>query len=164
MLTTLVFGSAFIFALGMLARLGLVVTGKLKDPLLAQFEHYGGDELRFNLLPSVFLWLGIALFTGHTVLNPFLLLPASMAFTGFLLFVVGGSIFLMAPELRERLGNLSPRPPWYRKLMDYTSRSERRQLAYMWLRLPRRTRLRFNVNDRAFYQWADLIIMSATSY
>ncbi len=160
----LIYGTGFIFSLGMLARLGLVATGKFKDPLLAQFERYGGAELTFNLIPSALMWTGLALMCGQGALSPFLLLPGSMTFFGFLFFVIGGGIFLLEPDLRDHISNFSPRPPWYRKLLTYTSRTERRQIAYMWLRLPRRTRLRYNVNDKAFYQWADLIVMSATGY
>jgi hypothetical protein len=49
-------------------------------------------------------------------------------------------------------------PLWYARLQENTSRNERRRLAYMWLRLPLRTRLLYNASDHAFFLWADLVI------
>jgi hypothetical protein len=34
----------------------------------------------------------------------------------------------------------------------------------MWLWLPRRLRLIYNASDRAFNQWADLVIMATMRY
>lgn len=162
MLGVLFYGSGLLLSLWMLTRLGLMVTGKFKDPLLAQFERYGGDETTFNLLPGVLFWGAWALIFGHLALKPVILLPNGMVIFGVILLYVWGFYHFLGQPIRERLDAMSPRPLWYRRLLEYTAREERRQLAYMWLRLPRRTRLIFNVNDRAFYQWADLIVMSTT--
>lgn len=151
-----------ILSLVMLLRLALMVTGKFKDPMLAQFERYGGNELKFSLFPDLLLWGALALIFGHLALKPVILLPHGMMVLGGLLLYFRLIYPLMGQSIREDLEALSPRPLWYRRLLEYTAREERRQLAYMWLRLPRRTRLIFNVNDRAFYQWADLIVVSTT--
>jgi hypothetical protein len=46
------------------------------------------------------------------------------------------------------------------ELVGRTTRAERRRLAYMWLRLPAKLRLIYNSNDRAFMEWADMVILS----
>ena len=51
-------------------------------------------------------------------------------------------------------------PRWIHELREYTTRDERRRIAYNWLRLPLRTRLHYNSDDRAFMLWADLLVLS----
>lgn len=162
MFELLLYGAGLVGSLAMLIRLGLMVTGKFKDPMLAQFERYGGDESTFNLIPGIMLWGGLSLIFAHITLEPVILLPSGMVFFGALMLLLHGMYYTLGTPIKRKLDALSPRPRWYKRLMEYTAREERRQLAYMWLRLPRRTRLIFNVNDRAFYQWADLIVMSTT--
>lgn len=159
MLGILLYGAVLVFALVMLLRVGMMMTGRYKSPLLAQFEKYGGDELRFNPYPALVGWSGLALMSGYESGRRIIAVPEAMPQLGLLLSITGLALYIQ-PALRAWLAALAPRPPWYRHLMDMTTRIERRRLAYMWLRLPRRTRLRYNVNDRAFFQWAELIIMA----
>jgi hypothetical protein len=54
-------------------------------------------------------------------------------------------------------------PGWHGRFMETTSRWERRRIAYMWLRLPLRTRLLYNANDRLFFVWAEQVIVSTVN-
>jgi hypothetical protein len=54
-------------------------------------------------------------------------------------------------------------PRWCAQLREYTTREERRRIAYYWLNLPLRTQVQFNSNDRAFLIWADMIVMATVT-
>ncbi len=54
-------------------------------------------------------------------------------------------------------------PHWYVELRERTTREERRRIAYMWLCLPRSTRLHYNGSDRNFQIWADQVILATIS-
>ncbi|MBN2471304.1 MAG: hypothetical protein JXN59_11310 [Anaerolineae bacterium] len=127
---------------------GAILLGIYKDSLMALFRRYG-EEPPVNALARFLLALGLLLLvlvplmgggmTG-TVLTTaaFLCLAASFAATRISL-------------LRDTL------PRWYYSLLQVTNRQERRAIAYAWMRLPLRTRLRLNGDNYAFHIFVDEI-------
>jgi hypothetical protein len=75
--------------------------------------------------------------------------------------LVGAYFSYRYPHLTgQKHGLFLNHPRWLFELGERTSRLERRRIAYMWLRLPLRLRLIYNSNDRAFLEWADMVILS----
>lgn len=145
-------------------RIGLIMTGMLKGPVLRTFEKYGGDEELYYPLPALLLWSGVMLISLTALLaeSARIFLPTGLP--GLLLLMLA---FLARnhPEFAREYPNIFLHyPRWYHQLRDRTSRYERRRLSYMWLWLPRRLRLIYNGSDRAFNQWADLVIMASMRY
>ncbi len=152
---------AFIISLIFLIRTVLIITGLLKDPVLRTFEKYGDDENIFNPLNSLLLWTGLLIVSISPILaNSLVTSMFSVALPGLLM--IGGAYFLITnPQFVRQYPNIFfIYPRWYHELRSRTTRSERRRIAYKWLWLPNRLRLAYNGNDRAFSQWADLIIMA----
>jgi hypothetical protein len=137
----------------------LALTGMLKGPVLATFEKYGDKEPYFFPLPRLLMWLGLAVVSGGFLINEWF--GVQFALTGTLGVVVLLLSWLTSHYndiVRNYAEKLPTLPLWYGRLCDETTRRERRRLAYMWLRLPVRTRLLYNASDRAFFLWADLVI------
>lgn len=139
-----------------LLRSVLIVMGFYKDPILRSFEEYGSDRLYSPLLGLGF-WLFISfLMFLFLVLNPgnilmvciFLLIPAVWVHQRIDEFVQNHRTFF------------SMYPHWYRHVLRTTSREEQQRIAYMWLRLPWRTRILYNTHDAFFHQWTDLVLLS----
>lgn len=137
-------------------RAGLIVLGIYKEPVLRRFETYG-EESPYS--PALGLLCWSIIFTAY--------LMVSLLNVGAVLFLL---IFLLAPFsvvynhsqaiVRQYPSLFTFYPRWYSDLVDRTSRDERRRLAYLWLRLPLRTRLLYNARDEFFNQWADLVLMT----
>jgi hypothetical protein len=51
-------------------------------------------------------------------------------------------------------------PLWYYRLVQNTDREERRRLAYMWLRLPTKTRMTYNTHTVLFDQWVEQVLVT----
>jgi hypothetical protein len=138
------------------ARAFLMVLGFYKDPILASFEHFG-EERVYSPLYRLIAW-SIALL----YLSLFLYVQAGV--------LVVGSAILLIPliSLRESLrrvlyGNsrlYHAFPIWYRHLIERTTRTERRRIAYLWLRLPPRTRMHYNISQPAFHHWLDMVLVT----
>lgn len=154
---------AFILSGIILSRMVLILAGLHKGPILNLFEKYGDGEHHFQPVLVFLLWGGVLLWAGSDVGSRLINIPSIVGSIGIILLVLA-YIFAQLPVHVRFAANSSLRAPtWYHRLYTYTGREERRQIAYMWLRLPLRTRLIFNSNDRAFFQWADLIIMASVS-
>lgn len=136
----------------------LIIFGYLKGPVLATFEQYGEMRRDYNPLPALLFWIGVSaflmglwisaeFFSSVTVLN-------SMGV--FLIF-----LSIMALSLPEYVHQFFRFPAWYVDLYERTTHSERRRIAYMWLRSSWKQRLFYNSSDRAFLQWADFIILAS---
>ncbi len=123
-----------------------ILIGLYKDSLMADFRHYG-DERRSYPLPRFFWSLALVLVLV-TPYIPYSWLGVSV-FLMALLAASAGYIVHRVPLLREAL------PHWYYRLMQETTRQERRAIAYAWLRLPFRTRLRLNGDRYAFRIFVD---------
>ena len=153
-----------LISIAFLLRIGLILTGLLKGPILHTFEKYGDTENVYYPLPSLLLWGGVFLLsiTRIMAVTANIWLPATIPGLALL---VGAYIAQAHPELPQQYPRLfMSYPRWYFDLRDRTSRYERRRLAYMWLWLPPRLRFIYNGSDRAFNQWADLVIMATMRY
>lgn len=137
---------------------GAVVSGLYKDPLMARFRRYGENEPPSPLVRFLNAAGGCCL--ALALLMPVLAAPHSYVYRVFgpLVFVVlaliafgGGALVGKQPALRHAL------PRWYFELLRTASRQERRQIAYAWLRLPRRLRWRLNGDQASFRVWADMV-------
>ncbi|GEM_PF-916990 len=142
-----------------LGRLLLILSGMLKDPVLRQLRSYSDTLPSYFFMPALFLW--IALFMLF-----FSMLMMEISDTNFPVFLSSCAPFLLAYLATRFPGMLIKHgwvllPAWYRALQSYAARDDQRRVAYMWLSLPPRLRWRFSVNDRAFLQWADLVLLTA---
>jgi len=142
---------------GLFTRSLLIVLGWYKDPILRQFEQYGEEELMHSPLLALLMWAAL-LFVFALVMffgMMYLLLPV---------FVLSIPIVYLYPSLkgwvRQHPQIFMAYPRWYGHLVRMTEREERRRLAYLWLRLPLRTRVVYNASDEYFAQWRDLVLMT----
>lgn len=105
----------------------------------------------------MFIWIGIALLSGGFLVTT----SNAVGFMGVFFLVLAW----ISHNLKERiigiLKELPQVPRWYDTFLDQTSRYERRRIAYMWLRLPVRTRWIYNASDNFFFQWIDLVILAS---
>lgn len=140
----------------MFLRTLLVMLGQYKDPVLHSFEQYGEEPIYSPLLWFILWSVLFAYFLSY------LLLPSGLLFVSGLIVgcvsfafrdVIAGWI-VDYPQIFRRF------PRWYHEFIQHTTREERRRVAYMWLRLPARTRLLYNTHTVFFKQWADLVLMT----
>jgi len=136
----------------------LILIGLYKDPLLREFERYGDPPTYSPLLNfSMILILFLAVLMALLINSPLLILWI------ILLLLPGVHLYRYLKQYIWRYPDVMlAYPLWCNRLVDRASREERRRLAYMWLRLPYRTRLTFNASDRQFYQWVDLVLITIT--
>lgn len=133
------------------------MSGMYKDPVLASFEHFGEQEPVFSPVLNIIAW-------GATViyLLLFLYFPTGTIIT------LGVMVIVPTYSLRDEIANFvkkqqSPTrmfPIWYGELVDRTTRQERRRIAYMWLRLPARTRIIYNTSTPYFMHWVDQVLLT----
>jgi hypothetical protein len=160
-------GIAFIpllISIGFLLRIGLILVGLLKGPILQTFEKYGDTENVYYPLPAILLWAGVFTLSATALLieRAGIALPTVPLGIGLL---IAAYLAYTNPHLAKQFPRLfMSYPRWYFELRDRTSRYERRRLAYMWLSLPPRLRLIYNGSDHAFNQWADLVILATMRF
>ncbi|MCC6615479.1 MAG: hypothetical protein IT320_18545 [Anaerolineae bacterium] len=142
-----------------LIRAALVISGRLKGPLLHIFEAYTDKPQEYNALRDLALWATILIIGVLVYLSDLMTLPIGSFLPLVIALVVVALAQEQAPFIRRHLPFLMPQPHWYADLSSRTTLMERRRIAYMWLRLPRRTRILFNHHDGAFRIWVDLVIM-----
>jgi hypothetical protein len=154
----------FIGSIVALFRIGLILIGAFKGPILNSFEKYGEEEHIYFPLPSMLFWSGTFVVSSAILLSD--AIGVSLQFTIIALLIYFSAYWAWAnPGIARQYPQIFMIfPRWYYDLRDRTSREERRRLAYMWLWLPRRLRLIYNGSDRAFNQWADLVIMSSMRF
>lgn len=151
----------FIVVLILFTRSLLILIGRLKDPILRVFQNYGEPEVYYNPLPALLFWFGsLLILIRHLMINYWR--PASSLM---MMFVIVCYLLAYFSSIRpdvfgQRGGTILGNPSWLRDLTERTSRYERRRIAYMWLHLPPRLRIVYNSNDRAFREWADMVILS----
>lgn len=140
----------------------LIFAGFLKGPLLRQFEQYGGAEPFFYPWPGMLIALAVFLFAFGGLVRPIISSSFFANVPGILTLVVAYFVwrFRDVAERHPHIFNAYPR--WLLRLREYTTREERRRIAYRWLMLPWRTRLYYNSSDAAFLLWADFIVLSTT--
>jgi MFS family permease len=144
--------------------LALILGGLYKTPLLALFEKYGDAENQFQPVTQGAAAVGALIASGaalSAVDQPWVW---ALFWIGLALAVTAAYAVLRTPPSgRWRHDDWPQLPRWYYALRQYTTRQERRRIAYMWLWLPRRTRSLYHANDRAFLLWADLVIAGTLS-
>lgn len=140
---------AWLFGLGLFVTMfyyGAILLGLYKGSLMAQFRHYG-EERPVNILARFLLALGLLCL----IVVP--LIPGRM--TG-VTFTTLGLLVLGVSYAATRFAALRDTVPrWYSSLLQMTNRQERRAIAYAWMRLPLRTRLRLNGDNYAFRLFVD---------
>lgn len=144
----------------------LIMGGMYKGPILQNFERYGGTERHYFPIEQMLFFFGIIVISGGSLLQKIATYNIHSTAIGIVILVSSWVItyfrYLATTETRQSFTNSLPTfPNWYARLENTTSRVERRRIAYMWLRLPFRTRMLYNVNDRLFFIWAELVIISS---
>ena len=163
-MSTFFFIIPLLISIGFLLRIGLILIGLLKGPILHSFEKYGDTETVYYPLPSILLWGGILVLSATSMLAQQLRVLMPSWFIGAMM-IAGGYVAYAHPEVARHYPQIfMSYPHWYYDLRERTSRYERRRLAYMWLWLPPRLRLIYNGSDAAFNQWADLVILATMRY
>ncbi|MBN1562780.1 MAG: hypothetical protein JXA10_03005 [Anaerolineae bacterium] len=154
--STQIWWMLFIISSAMTGYYGAIVGGVFKDSLMSQFRKYGEEN---RIYPVVRL-LGVAGLTSMILvsllphINPAYLrelFPRSIFVLLAFAFWGAALVVLQQPTLRQSF------PYWYFELLRTTSRQERRQIGYAWLRIPRLMRLRLNGDQSAFRVWAELV-------
>jgi hypothetical protein len=141
----------------------LIVVGLLKGPILRLYERYGDDEPIYYPLPGILLSLA-SVWVGIVLLVPTSSAVARMsAVPPILLLICAYFAQFYPPSMRYYIERFSISPRWLLHLREYTTRIERRRIAYMWLNLSPRTRLLFNSSDQAFLQWADFVVLASVN-
>lgn len=158
MLIPIIISIAFLF------RIGMILMGLLKGPILHTFEKYGDRENTYYPLPSILLWGGVLLISLTALLTETASVRLNTSLPGALLLIAAYFAYTHPEVARQYPQFFMIYPRWYYDLRDRTSRYERRRLSYMWLWLPRRLRLAYNGSDRAFNQWADLVIIATMRF
>lgn len=152
----LFFTIAFLIVLVLFFRASLITAGVYKEPVLAAFQQYG-DEVPVSPLLETLLWGGLLGYMFFVALVP----SSFLILFGVVLVVFFGSFYW---QVKDRIMSYPEiflqYPRWYREIIDYTSREERRKLSYMWLALPLRTRLLYNTRQDAFHKWVELVMLS----
>lgn len=149
----------FLLATFFLTRIVLVMTGRLKGPIIQMFERYGDAEPFFYPWPQFFFWMGLWLIMAQILLNSLgILLPG--VGVGLLLLLAALITQRLTPQAREWQFLRILYPFWLQDLWERTTRLERRRIAYMWIRLSWKAKLYYNSSDQAFLQWADMIIIA----
>lgn len=143
-----------------LGRTLLIILGLYKSPVLQSFERYGDDETIFFPYAPFLFWLGLFIFTSSLWFASLtsVWLPGELIGTVMILASLGVEHYKAYIQQNPKESFIYPR--WLFDIQQRTSRLERRRIAYMWMRLPWRTRLLYNSNDQAFLQWADFVILS----
>lgn len=150
----------FMISVACLGWIVLALVGVNKGPVLAKFQQYGPDHPYYFPLPAMIFWLGLIVFTGGLLLRDTVVRSSAIEVVGIILLGMAAVAWNQKPHWEQYAESLPTLPMWYAQLREYTSRYERRRIAYMWLRLPLRTRLLYNANHQAFFTWADLVIMA----
>ena len=141
----------------------LVAVGLYKDPVLRQFERYEQRDDAFFLLPSFLLGIGLVALFGGFLFNA-VISPRYPALALGVLLLVGAYLTFAYPKFMMRYPHIFlVLPRWYVDLRERTTREERRHIAYMWLCLPRATRLHYNGSDHHFLLWADYVILATVT-
>ncbi|QPC81632.1 hypothetical protein G4Y79_18335 [Phototrophicus methaneseepsis] len=156
-MTSVFIGSGILLVI--LLRSVLVVIGLYKDPILSSFEKYG-EESVYSPMMALIIWAFIFLSYHLIIFVESSLLKIVIVVVSLVIF---HTLFTNRDLLRQYNTVFRLFPRWYAQLSQRTSREERRRIAYLWLRLPLRTRLLYNTNDFYFNQWADLVLLSVAN-
>jgi hypothetical protein len=157
----IIFLSLFLISLFAIVRIGLIITGMLKGPVLEAYEVYGEEEPFYYPWAWLVFWIAWIVIWGGVIVNRDLGKNTITNYIGLFLLFISWLIYLSKEYVRKNFTFLPPIPFWYAKLCENTTRYERRRIAYMWLRLPLRTRLLYSASDHFFFLWVDLVVMAS---
>jgi hypothetical protein len=157
-LLTLILGTCA--AISGLIRILLVMSGIYKEPVLGGFQKYGDDEQILQPLPSLLFCMGAAMIATHYWLDRLTRLETPFLSSGIVLIAVAWIVYRLIQRARPAPQLILGSPRWLVDLYERSSRLERRRIAYMWMRLSWRARLAYDSSDKAFLEWADMIIVS----
>lgn len=151
-----------ITSLVLLFRLLLIITGMHKGPVLEIYEKYGDEEPVFYPWPQLLLWISLGIIALGMMSDGRIRALNVATVMGFVMLSASWGLFNFQGHVKTFMDHraLPIVPTWLGRLNENTTRYERRRIAYMWLRLPIRTRLIYNSSDQLFFQWADLVIMA----
>ena len=143
----------------------LVTAGVHKAPILHSFEKYGGDEAPYLPMLYLVLWSGIFLILVWILFSLYIQSKVSLLSVGITFGFIGYIFYVRLERWAQAHPTVFMRyPRWYSELNSRTTREERRRLGYMWLRLPFNLKLVYDTNDRAFFQWVDLVLVATAPY
>lgn len=145
-----------------IARSALIMIGYLKSPVIHTFERYGETETLYMPLVPLLFWSGLLAATVGTWSPAYLQISFPLVGLGFLSMVFAVFSYQSYEFTVKWHYRFLRLPRWYHELRERTTRYERRRIAYAWLRMPWRAQLIYNSDDRAFFIWADYIIMGTT--
>jgi hypothetical protein len=149
----------FFTSLFFITRTLLILTGRLKGPIIHLFERYGGNDPHFYPWPMLFIWCGIAWISGHLMMTALIGSGLPGVYFSISFWILSFLMWHYEQRIRQLPYFHWTYPTWLRELWERTERQERRRIAYMWLRLSWKARLAYNSSDQAFDHWADMIIL-----
>ena len=152
--------AAFFVCVFFLVRSLLVFIGLLKDPILEACERYGPTEYLYIPLLPVTVWFGMVLLSFGGWIWTLLRVPSPLLVPGLFILLLAGFGYRYYETFAAWHYRWLKYPRWFHELREYTTRYERRRIAYAWQRLPWRMRLAYNSNSEAFRLWADFVVMS----
>ncbi len=147
----------FLICLFFMLRLSFIIVGLHKAPILAIFEKYGDPPPYYYPWTQMLFLMGAAFLTGGFLISS----SNATRWLGLLFFVLAWVSHTWKDQIIGKIYRLPQVPRWYDIFLSQTSRYERRRIAYMWLRLPVRTRWIYNASDKVFFQWIDLVILAS---
>ena len=125
-----------------------IIGGLYKDAMMGNFRRYGEERPMYPLVRFMVALSALCLFLAIWISDVLL----TSVLTALCILLIGGAYVVSRMDrLRASL------PRWYFSLLQETTRQERRAIAYAWLRLPLRTRLRLNGDSYAFRVFIDEI-------
>jgi len=137
---------------------GAILSGLLKDPLMARLRRYG-EEYPLSVLTNMLIAAGVcALLIGTQI--PVFAQPGSYirrTFPSWLFFLLGLLLLGAAAFVHRRPALRDALPRWHWELLQCCTRQERRHIAYAWLRIPRLLRWRLNGDQKSFQVWSELV-------
>ena len=133
-------------AMGAVVYYWAIIGGLYKDAMMANFRRYGEERPMYPLIRFMVALAALSFFLAVWISDVLM----TSVLTALCIFLIGGAyIAFRVNWLRASL------PRWYFSLLQETTRQERRAIAYAWLRLPLRTRLRLNGDSYAFRVFID---------
>ncbi len=150
----------FFVCIFFLVRSILVFIGLLKDPILEACEQYGPTEYLYIPILPIVVWSGMVLLSMGGWLWTMLRVPSPLLIPGLVVLLIAGFGYRYYDTVAAWHYRWLKYPRWFFELREYTTRYERRRIAYGWDRLPWRLRLAYNSNSDAFRIWADFVVMS----
>lgn len=156
------YGLIVIVCVLLLLRYGMAAAGLWKDAVLRASQRYDFDDT-YYVLPGVLLTVGILIVSASLLIGVLEPRADRSVVIGVLFCVLAYFAFFLRDNAREHPEIFCSLPRWYVELRKVTTREERRRIAYLWLRLPLRTRMHYNFSHHHFWLWADLVILGTVT-